>query len=294
MTYIVMPRSLQDGPPISPAKKLCIYHGNCADGFTAAWVVRTALKGHDIDFHAGFYKDGPPDVTDKIVYIVDFSYKRPIMEEIVKKARRVIHIDHHQSAIIDMATYEDPKLEKVYSPENTESGAMLTWRYFYPNYAPPKIIEHVDDRDRWKFKIDGTRPISANMFSYAYTFENWDRLMNQKIEEQIAEGTAIERRMAKDVQELLSVVVRRMNIAGYNVPVANVTYQYGSDICSILAKNEPFSAYYYDKEDAREFGLRAEPGGVNVGEIATKFGGGGHATASGFRVSYEQARKFEI
>lgn len=274
-------------------RRICIYHGNCADGFTAAWVVRKAL-GADIEFHAGFYKDGPPDVTDAIVYIVDFSYKRPVMEEIVKKAAMVIHIDHHQSAILDMEGFEDLKLHKVYSPENTESGAMLTWNYFHPTFPAPEIIRHVDDRDRWKFKLDGTRAISANMFSYAYTFENWDRIMNQKIDEQIREGTAIERRTAKDVQELLSVVVRRINIDGHNVPAANVPYQFGSDICSILAKNEPFSAYYYDKEDAREFGLRSEPGGVNVAEIAAKFGGGGHATASGFRVTYEQARKFEL
>ena len=29
---------------------LCIYHGNCADGFGAAWVVRRAL-GFAVDFH---------------------------------------------------------------------------------------------------------------------------------------------------------------------------------------------------------------------------------------------------
>ena len=33
-------------------KKMCIYHGNCADGFGAAWVVRKAL-GSDVEFVAG-------------------------------------------------------------------------------------------------------------------------------------------------------------------------------------------------------------------------------------------------
>ena len=273
-------------------KKVCIYHGNCADGFTAAWVVK---KVHpDCNFHAGFYRDPPPDVKDSIVYIVDFSYSREIMESIVRDAARVIHIDHHETAIRAMEGYIDSKFESFYSPENTESGAMLCWKYFFPNVDVPDIIKHVDDRDRWKFKLDGTREIAANMFSYEYTFENWDMLMDQELETQIQDGTAIQRRMVKDIKELSNVVVRRVNIAGYNVPCANVPYQFGSDMCSFLAKGEPFAAYFYDKPTHREFGLRSTPGGVNVAEIAEIFGGGGHATASGFKRSFDEARKFEL
>jgi uncharacterized protein len=274
-------------------KTLCIYHGNCADGFTAAWVVRLAL-GNDVEFHSGFYQTPPPDVTDKIVYIVDFSYKRPIMEEIIAKATKVIHIDHHDTAIKDMAGYKSPKFETLYSPENTESGAMLTWRYFFPARPIPQMIKHVDDRDRWQFLLHGTREIQANIFSYDYTFENWDMLMKQNLDQQIAEGAAIERKQAKDIRELMNVVVRRMNIGGYNVPVANIPYQLGSDMCHALAKNEPFAAYYYDKKIGREFGLRSEENGVDVGMIAAQYGGGGHMHASGFRITYEEAKKFEV
>ena len=38
--------------PNNQRPTLCIYHGHCADGFGAAWVVRKAL-GPDIEFHAG-------------------------------------------------------------------------------------------------------------------------------------------------------------------------------------------------------------------------------------------------
>jgi oligoribonuclease NrnB/cAMP/cGMP phosphodiesterase (DHH superfamily) len=274
-------------------QKLCIYHGNCADGFTAAWVVRLAL-GKDVEFYPGFYQTPPPDVTGKIVYIVDFSYKRPIMEEIIAKAAKVIHIDHHDSAIKDMAGFSADNFETLYSPENTESGAMLTWRYFFPDTPVPQMIKHVDDRDRWKFLLPGTREIQANIFSYDYTFENWDMLMTQNVDQQIAEGSAIERKQAKDIKELMGVVVRRMNIGGYNVPVANIPYMLGSDMCHALAKNEPFAAYYYDKSSAREFGLRSEDGAVDVSKIAVMYGGGGHEHASGFRITYEEARKFEV
>lgn len=273
-------------------EKLCIYHGNCADGFTAAWVVK---KVHpDCKFHAGFYRDVPPAIRGKIVYIVDFSYPREMMELIVNEAARVIHIDHHETAIRNMEGFSNPKFESFYSPENTESGAMLCWKYFFPSVEVPDIIKHVDDRDRWKFKLEGTREIAANMFSYEYTFENWDMLMEQELDTQIREGSAIQRRMVKDIKELSQVVVRRVNIAGYNVPCANVPYQFGSDMCSFLAKDEPFAAYYYDKPTHREFGLRSIPDGVNVAEIAEQFGGGGHSTASGFKRSFDEAREFEL
>jgi len=273
-------------------QKLCIYHGNCADGFTAAWVVK---KIHpDAVFHAGFYRDPPPDVAGKVVYIVDFSYPRNVMEEIANKAALVIHIDHHETPIKAMEGYSNPKFETFYSPENTESGAMLCWKYFFPSVDVPDIIKHVDDRDRWKFKLEGTREIAANMFSYEYTFENWDMLMEQKLETQIREGSAIQRRMVKDIKELSNVVVRRVNIAGHNVPCANVPYQFGSDMSSFLAKGEPFAAYYYDRPTHREFGLRSIPGSVNVAEIAEKFGGGGHENISGFRRSFIEAQDFEV
>lgn len=276
-------------------KKLCIYHGNCSDGFTAAWVVRLAEGEQNVDFHAGVYSEEPPDVTGKIVYIVDFSYTRPVMEELVKKARKIIHIDHHLTEIKSMAGFEAENFESKYSPENTASGAMLTWQYFFPHTEPPMLVKHVDDRDRWKFEILGTREVQANIFSYDYTFENWDMLVKQRIEDQIREGTAIERRVAKDIRELMNVVVRRMNICGYNVPVANVPYQFGSDMCDILGRNEPFAAYYYDTPKGRRFGLRSAPDGVDVGEIASSFdGGGGHSHAASFRVSFEKAKEFEI
>ena len=56
---------------------LCIYHHNCADGFTAAWVVKKAFG--NVDFHPGKYNEPPPDVTGRDVIIVDFSYKYDVL-----------------------------------------------------------------------------------------------------------------------------------------------------------------------------------------------------------------------
>lgn len=278
-------------------KIICIYHGSCIDGFTAAWVVRQALvidQEKNVEFYAGYYQTKPPDVTDKIVYMVDFSYKNPVMLDMLKTAKRIIHIDHHVSAITDMESVDLPNLEKFYSKDNTASGAMLAWQYFYPQMSAPAFVQHIDDRDRWQFRLDGTREVNAVAFSYEYDFANWDYMISRPIEELKTEGKAILRRHNKDIKELATVVVRRMMIDNYVVPVANVPYQYGSELCNILCQGEPFAAYYYDKPDGREFGLRSNEDGVDVSEIAKKFGGGGHRNASGFRLSRARSEQFEL
>ena len=79
---------------------LCIYHGNCADGFGAAWAVRAALK--DVEFFTGHYGDDPPDVTGRHVIMVDFSYKRPVLDRMAMAARSILILDHHKSAAEDL------------------------------------------------------------------------------------------------------------------------------------------------------------------------------------------------
>ena len=271
---------------------ICVYHANCADGFTAAWSLWKAL-GDKVEYIPGFYGMTPPDVTDKTLYVVDFSFKRPVMEELVKKARFVVHIDHHASAIKDMEGFYAANLETFYSPKNDQSGAMLTWNYFFPEDDVPNIVKYVDDVDRWKFLLPNSKEVAANLFSYDYTFENWEFVANQPIEQQVAEGKAIQRRLEKDCRELAQVVVRRMNIGGHNVPVANVPKQFGSYLASDLAVGEPFAAYYYDTNQ-REFGLRSTPEGLDVSVIAAMYGGGGHRNASGFKVDYKRAEDFEV
>ena len=64
-----------------PLKPLCIYHGNCADGFGAAWAVRQYFGDGNVEFHAGLHGEAPPDTTGRDVVIVDFCYKRPVLDK---------------------------------------------------------------------------------------------------------------------------------------------------------------------------------------------------------------------
>ncbi|HMZ57121.1 MAG TPA: phosphohydrolase [Accumulibacter sp.] len=268
---------------------VCIYHGNCADGFGAAWVVRKAIG--EIEFHPGTYGQPPPDVTGKDVVMVDFSYKRAVLLEMAAKANSILLLDHHKTAAEEL--FDLPENVMV-NFDMSRSGAMLAWDYFFPGQEPPPLLLHIEDRDLWRFELPYTRQIQANVFSYPYDFVVWDRLMATPPESLVAEGLAIERKHFKDIEELLRVTTREMVIGGHIVPVANLPYTLVSDAAHELAKGRPFAGCYWDTPGGRVFGLRSTDEGVDVSAVAKQYGGGGHRNSSGFSVSFAQAQAFEL
>lgn len=278
------------------ARPLCIYHGNCADGFGAAWVVRRYFKG-DVDFFPGFYGNEPPDVTGREVIMVDFSYKRPVLEKMSESAQMILILDHHKTAAEDLAGYRRPiwgaqdMSEGIWAEFDMErSGAGLTWDFFYPGKPRPKLIDTIEDRDLWRFALPLTREIQATLFSYPYDFDVWEKLMDEGQSERgreamAGEGRAIDRKMLKDIAELLGVATRTMKIGGVEVPVVNLPYTMASEAAGTLAHEAPFAAAYFDNKTHRVFSLRSRgEGGMDVSAIAKAYGGGGHRNAAGFQM----------
>jgi len=263
--------------------RLCIYHGNCADGFSGAWVVRRAL-GEGVDYHAGVYQNPPPDVTGKDVILVDFSYKRPEMERIVEQAASVLVLDHHKTAEADLTGLYGAEI--VFDMDR--AGSMIAWNHYFPDQTPPTLLCHIEDRDLWRFALPWTREIQANVFSYPYSFGAWDELMAQDCKDLIRGGSAIERKHFKDIAELVQVCRREMVIGGISVPVASLPYTLSSDAGHLMATQHisKIGVCYWDTPAGRVFSLRSTDDGPDVSEIAKQYGGGGHAHASGFRVPY--------
>ncbi len=269
------------------AKTLCIYHGNCLDGFAAAWAVHNALGKH-VEFYKGIHQQTPPDVTGRDVVLVDFSYKKEVLETMLKTAASITILDHHISAEEDLsALLKSGAIKGLF--DMNQSGSMLAWQWFNPEQRVPKLIEYVQDRDLWLFKLDGSREINAALSSYPFDFQVWDTLMasnEQQLESLKREGEAIERKLQKDIETLIASGIRRMVIGGYDVPVLNASSAYVSDAGNIMSAGEAFAACYWDHPDGRSFSLRSrnDEKGVNVAEVAKKYGGGGHKNAAGFTV----------
>lgn len=269
----------------------CIYHGNCADGFTAAWSVYKRYP--DAEFFAGFYGENPPDIRGLDVVIVDFSYKRDVLIEMAKQAKSILILDHHKSAQAELHDLPD-NVEAHF--DMNRSGAMMAWQYFHPEKAPSDLIVHVQDRDLWQFKREQTKDFQANLFSYEYTFENWDMINDlcaddYKYNQFVHEGSAINRKHQKDVKELIAAASYEGELDGAFVPFLNCSYFHSSEAGHIMAKGRHFAVCYYDKGDERVFSLRSDENGADVSLIAAKFGGGGHKHAAGFRIKFQELEK---
>lgn len=258
---------------------LCIYHGNCLDGFGAAWVVRQANP--DAECIPARYGAPAPYVAGRTVYIVDFSYPRDVLLAMAAKAHRVVIIDHHKSAaeqLIDLPA----NVLTVFSME--QSGCMLAWKHFFPDQCAPPLLVHIQDQDLWQFEMPLTKTLMAALMSHPYDFMLWDRLMQDPVHMLAKDGEAILRKHRKDLAELLPNA-QRMTIGGHDVPAINLPYQYASDAGEALSQGEPFAAVYIDEPDGRRFSLRSSKAGMDVAAIASQYGGGGHEHAAGFKVT---------
>jgi len=303
-------------------KPLVIYHANCADGFAAAWAVRQAM---DAEFHPGRYGKAPPEVAGRDVILVDFSYPRALLQEMQQVARSILVLDHHKTAAADLWPSDEAGKELmrfdlsvvrhrwnwerflnfveldcasidnacVYALFDIErSGAGITWDFFHPGKARPALIDHVEDRDLWRFELQHTREICATVHSYPFTFEAWDALAGETTYSLYQQGLVLERARAKDVADQVELCRREMVIGHYAVPAASVPHSFASEVGAKLASDKPFAATYYDTAEHRIFSLRAADDGIDVGEVAKMYGGGGHARAAGFTVprDHELAR----
>lgn len=269
---------------------LCIYHGNCPDGFTAAWVVRAAMEGllsDGCDFHPGVYGEEPPDCTDRNVIMVDFTYPNDQMLAIASQAGTLTVLDHHQTAIANCNGLDDPDLAHVQCwLDMDRSGARITWDYFFDGDAVPDIVTHVEDRDLWRWALDGTKDYFAALTSRPYTFEDWDEAARTPLAEMLAEGRAINRYRDQLIAQAV-VTASYEEVAGVLMPVVNCPYAYASDVAGVLAERDDLglAGYYYDNRAAgvRSWGLRSTDDGPDVAVLAEKLGGGGHKHAAGFR-----------
>ena len=180
---------------------------------------RAALNG-EVDFHPGKYGEAPPDVTGRDVIIVDFSYKRDVMINIIESCDQLTVLDHHKSAEAELAELSQLSKKAFIEFDMNRSGAMMAWDFYFPDLPAPKLIKNIQDRDLWKFELEGTREIQAALFSYPYDFDVWMKLLadDDAVEELYCDGVAIERKYQKDLDELLKHEPRTMVIGGYTVP----------------------------------------------------------------------------
>lgn len=277
-------------------KSLVIYHANCTDGFSAAWVFHRYVTtlgdvvNQTFDFYPANYNGAPPEIAGYgIVYLVDFSYSRLVMGSLIASYpdTKFVLIDHHATAIKDLEGLAG--LQQFVDIER--SGARLAWDYLFPGAEAPRMIDYVQDRDLWQFKLPMSKETSAYIGSLSFSFEAWDSLMLGgddiiKHARWAAQGEALLRRQTKLVEEIARGAILG-DFAGYSgIPICNCPGAFASDVGNVLAQKAPFSVTFHFAHTKLLVSLRSrDDGGSDVGRIAQAFGGGGHKHSAGFSLS---------
>lgn len=318
-------------------KPLVIYHANCADGFGAAYAAYTVL-GDEAEYVPMQYLDSklppieaweafsaaiPSKVnTGREIYILDFSLPKPVMNKLLAVSERVVWLDHHKTAFEmwcgsyakGMSHHE--RLINVEESwielDDTKSGAYLAWEYFHPGTEVPMFIQHLDDYDRWQFKLEGTKAFQKALWSYApWSFEQWKDMLllvgftGDEGEYNFYEsGNAILRAHDQNVQSVLAgqmdCKIKVPSFKGQNCEDSNYPYYLHtglacntpSHLCSdvgheLAKKSGTFGLCWSMQSDGRiKCELRSDSD-FDVSAIAKAFGGGGHARAAGFFTDLE-------
>ena len=259
-----------------------IYHKNCADGFGAAWMAWQRFNDN-AQYHPCSYGDNPPEMDpDSTVYILDFSFPRAVMLELIKNHTEVILLDHHKSAEADIGD-----LPGCYF-DMEQSGAYLAWAWFnadatdYP-LAQWQFMMYIEDRDLWRWKLPGSRAFSAALASYPKDFDTWE-LLSYEIPRLQREGYTILRAQQMQIEMLTQNNALWYNLSGYEIPAVN-TPLLASEMGEALLEKFPeaqFAGTYYDHPDGKEHWSLRSRGDFDVSEVAKEYGGGGHRAAAGF------------
>lgn len=273
-------------------KNLVIYHNHCHDGLGAAWCMRQSGEDN-MTFHPALYHEAPPQVDgDTNVYIVDFSYKPDAMKEICDAANRVVLLDHHSTALDALLPIADQLRNFDASWCTTEmSGAAIAFNYVNHTFGlaadlpfeMPPLIKHIQDRDLWKFELEGTYSIHATLSSLDLDVDSFNHIMQEVSCEQLASDGEVLLRVQKKHVESAIRHVRETTFMEYRTALVNAGGQFASDIGGRLSGDYEVVMIYEDLRDVRKYCLRSR-GDIDVSKIAAMFGGGGHKNAAGFSV----------
>lgn len=300
-------------------KKLIITHGNCVDGCTCRAILEEKY-GEQAEYIEVDHAEVDPAFPEKFqkfwdyvsqfknteVFMADICLKEVFIDLFLENNNIVNIIDHHETALPLIKMLRERKkdnpeiaLNITFSDDNSESGAMLTWKHVHPNVKPPMLVEYVSDGDLWTFNYG----YDTNYFYSGMLANNrqpkqvpknyWIQLLHDNVElkKVIDLGSTIYGPYIEEVKSFVPFATEVV-LDGQTGYMVNASLKYKSELGNFLAlKNMTFGLVWEVKDDGMVACSLRSVKPFRVKEIAEKFGGGGHGQAAAFRV--ENMEKFE-
>jgi oligoribonuclease NrnB/cAMP/cGMP phosphodiesterase (DHH superfamily) len=271
-------------------KVYVLYHAACTDGTGAKYAAWKKFGDTATYYPVQYGKPVPEMEPGSRVFIVDFSYDRDVLDGLRSIHRELVVLDHHKTAEEALRGCEGCHFDM------NKSGAVLAWEYFHPGVPVPALLQHVQDRDLWKFEIKGTEEVHAGLGTYKGDMKSWDACVSNEfnMNRLVATGEVLLAKQKITVDNAVKSHVKVINFLGYKVGITNQTdlaSEIGNAIYDSKVLDVQFAIVYcITTTNEVLFSLRSK-GDMDVAEIAKKFGGGGHKNASGCRVTLETLTK---
>ncbi|NPA53518.1 MAG: phosphoesterase [Aquificae bacterium] len=277
-------------------KVLCVYHKNCTDGTTAAAVLLKKFPDCKLfPFEHKYKEEDFKALLDEIdqntvVYIVDFAFPEKDSEKIIKKAKKVVNIDHHIGAYETLKKLSSRYENFEFVFDNNMSGASLAYKYFFGEPIP-KLVKLVEDKDIWKWEFkDETKDANSFLMVFTNQPEKIKELIDRELSGLLEKGKVI----SEYTDYLINFFVEKakptiIKIGDHKVKAFN-TGLFQSEIGNILSqKYGEAVALFNISGDFVKFSFRSIEGQSPTAlELAKKLGGGGHKHAAGAGIYLHQ------
>jgi len=267
---------------------VCYYHsadldGKCSAAIVHYWENKAELipLNYNDNFKA---KILDRKFVNEIIFFCDIIAPIDIMREL-SGINDVIILDHHITAIDaikEAGFYHYGKLDI------SKASCELTWEYLFPNTKIPKVVKYLGRYDVWQHNNEivyfqyGMREqdLPVNSHIWEMLFEN-DRLT----EHIINTGRIIKSWVDITNEKHVKIYNREGCFEGLRAVICNnvggsplFDSVYNPDLHDIMV------TYIHTSQKTWQYGLYSTKDNVHCGEIAKKFGGGGHKGAAGFTI----------
>jgi hypothetical protein len=261
-----------------------LYHGGCPDGFGAAYAAWKKL-GDIADYIPVKHQEPIPEhLEGKELYLLDFCYPQEDMDHLLKNAKSLVIIDHHEG--VQSLIESIPK--HIYSVEH--SGATLSWKYFHPDTPTPTFLQYVEDADLFRKIPDDERAIITYCYAQPFRFDVWDEHI-RRTEDLAERAKIVERGSAyQEYFKLLSTQLAGdatlVTFEGYTCYLVAGEKMFITELANNLRKiHPPFALVVRAGATGLRVSMRSD-GSVNVAELAARYGGNGHFNSSAFSIPY--------
>jgi len=271
------------------------YHCSDLDGHCSGAVARFFLR--HVEMIPYQYNQVVPwdRCLGRNVFMLDVSLPRADMERMLRTARPFTWIDHHDTAISEMDGLSIMGLRR-----NGDAACELAWEYWDRSGVLPPAVFRLGRWDVWDHGADprvepfqyGMRSRNTDPHENNNFLTVWQPLLantddsNSDLVSTVASGALLAHYENQYSSKVAAATAFETLFEGYVAVAINRPVSNSKTFDSVFDPeiHELMILYYRTKRRTWNVSLYTRPDhGPHCGQIAKRFGGGGHADAAGFQ-----------